>query len=453
MREDEAYKAYQSPIFREQVQAEELVSVCMDILRNARNELYLSMRFLDVSLSSLLFVPESGRTRVGTDGSGLYFGPEALASMYRKNRIYVNRVYLHSVFHCLFCHMWTRKKRAKEYWDLACDIAVEALMDGLLKTSVHLPLSAARREFYGRLSGKVSVMNAESIYHALQKMELSEREYLRLAGEFCTDDHSLWEKEKQPPRPNQNRNRKEDWDDRREKMQVEMEAFSKEATEDERDLLNQLAVENRERYDYREFLRKFSVLKETIQVDPDAFDYVFYHYGMELYGNMPLIEPLETKEIRRIEDFVIVIDTSMSCSGDLVKQFLEETYSVLSQSESFFKKVNIHIIQCDDKVREDVKIEDHEGLRKYMEHMELHGMGGTDFRPAFLHVGRMIRAQKFSKLRGLIYFTDGYGIFPTKMPPYETAFVFMKENYTDVDVPPWAIKVILDKEQLGRQIE
>ena len=83
---------------------------------------------------------------------------------------------------------------------------------------------------------------------------------------------------------------------------------------------------------------------------------------MQLYGNMPLIEPLETKEVRRIEDFVVVIDTSMSCSGELVKKFLEETYGVLAQSESFFKKVNIHILQCDDKVRQDVKIESEEDL-------------------------------------------------------------------------------------------
>ena len=154
-------------------------------------------------------------------------------------------------------------------------------------------------------------------------------------------------------------------------------------------------------------MQKFSVLKETVQIDPDAFDYVFYHYGMQLYGNMPLIEPLETKEVRRIEDFVVVIDTSMSCSGELVKKFLEETYGVLAQSESFFKKVNIHILQCDDKVRQDVKIESEEDLRNYMDHMELHGMGGTDFRPAFLHVDQMIKAGKFSRLRGLLYFTDG----------------------------------------------
>ena len=49
------------------------------------------------------------------------------------------------------------------------------------------------------------------------------------------------------------------------------------------------------------------------------------------------------------------------------------------------------------------------------------GMGGTDFRPAFLHVDQMIKAGKFSRLRGLLYFTDGYGTFPVKMPPYDTA--------------------------------
>ena len=105
-------------------------------------------------------------------------------------------------------------------------------------------------------------------------------------------------------------------------------------------------------------------------------------------------------------------------------------------------------MQCDDKVRQDVKIESEEDLRNYMDHMELHGMGGTDFRPAFLHVDQMIKAGKFSRLRGLLYFTDGYGTFPVKMPPYDTAFVFMRDNYTDADVPPWAMKVILDPESM-----
>lgn len=449
MREDEAYR---SPIFKEQMVSEELVSVCMEILRNARNELYLSMRFLDLSLSSLYFAPELSIDGMGTDGSGLFFQPSQLAALYRKNRIYVNRTYLHSVFHCLFCHIWTRKKRAEEYWNLACDIAVESIIDDLHYPCIHLAVSPVRRELYMRLGSRISVFNAESIYHALQEMGLSEGEYMRLAAEFHRDSHSHWEKEEAPPKTGRPKNNKEDWDDRREKMQVEMETFSQEASEDDGNLRNQLAVENRERYDYKNFLKKFSVLRETLQVDPDAFDYVFYHYGMELYGNMPLIEPLETKELRRIEDFVIVIDTSMSCSGELVKKFLEETYTVLSQSETYFKKVNIHIIQCDDKVRQDVKIENEEQLRKYMEDLTLQGMGGTDFRPAFFYVEQLMRAQRFSALKGLIYFTDGKGIYPVKMPPYDTAFVFMEESYSDVDVPPWAIKIILTPQELGEEV-
>ena len=215
----------------------------------------------------------------------------------------------------------------------------------------------------------------------------------------------------------------------------------------------ELEVENRERYDYRKFLRKFAVLKETVQVDPDSFDYVFYHYGMELYGNMPLIEPLETKELRRVEDFVIVIDTSMSCSGELVQQFLEETYSVLTQSETYFKKVNIHIIQCDDQVREDVTIASAEALKAYMERITLNGCGGTDFRPAFQYVDKLVRKQQFSRLKGLLYFTDGRGIYPVRRPVYDTAFVFMEQDFLDVDVPPWAIKIILSPEDLGRDVE
>ena len=80
--------------------------------------------------------------------------------------------------------------------------------------------------------------------------------------------------------------------------------FAKEHGDEHEDLKRALQVENRERYDYREFLRKFSVFKEEMQVDLDTFDYIFYHYGMSLYGNMPLIEPMETKEVQKIEDFV-----------------------------------------------------------------------------------------------------------------------------------------------------
>ena len=74
--------------------------------------------------------------------------------------------------------------------------------------------------------------------------------------------------------------------------------------------------------------------------------------------------------------------------------------------------------------------------------------GGTDFRPAFSYVDSLIKEHKFKKLKGLLYFTDGYGRYPARRPDYDTAFVFLEENYNDRQVPPWAIKLILTPDDL-----
>ena len=66
-------------------------------------------------------------------------------------------------------------------------------------------------------------------------------------------------------------------------------------------------------------------------------------------------------------------------------------------------------------------------------------------------MNQLLKMGSFQRLRGLLYFTDGYGMFPAKMPPYDTAFIFMKDDYRDVDVPPWAIKLILDTKALERE--
>ncbi|RGZ00086.1 VWA-like domain-containing protein [Clostridium sp. AM58-1XD] len=438
------------PTRHRQLQELNLVNVCTEILYNSRNELYMNMRFLDISLSSLQFTADTGCRGMGTDGFVIYYHPEYLCDLYKKSRILVNRSYLHLVLHCLFCHLDTRGKRAPEYWNLACDIAMESIIDSMYQKCIYIAPNPYRRDIYLRLRKELKVLTAEGVYKVLQKWEMEEPRFNRMAAEFCIDDHKYWYQkdsgQKSQPRKNK-------WDNNREKMQTEMETFANKASDDSGDLIEQVRIENRERYDYKKFLRKFAVLKEEVQVDPDSFDYVFYTYGLELYGNMPLIEPQETREMYRVEDFVIVIDTSMSCSGDLVRRFLEETYSVLAESESYFRKINIHIIQCDDKVQDDHIITSQEDMDEYMENFTIMGHGGTDFRPAFEYVNSLVLQQRFHKLRGLIYFTDGEGIFPVKKPVYETAFVFIKDNYTDLSVPPWAIKLILEPGDLARQEE
>lgn len=425
--------------------AEKLKSLGVSILCAARDELYFSMRFLDVALSSFVYQMDSSVSPFGTDGAVMYFHPQQLGGLLRENRILVNRGYLHMVFHCIFRHMFKRTDDER-YWDLSCDIAAEHLIDGCDKRPVRWSRSLLRRETYRKLETGGRVMNAERIFRELKAWELTEKELSRLEEEFRTDDHRYWENRGPERKKEPELSRK--WQEINEKMETDLETFSKEASEENGSFLGQLRVENRKRQDYREFLRKFSVLREEMGTDPDTFDYGFYSYGLSLYGNMPLIEPLETREVRRIADFVIVIDTSMSCSGTLVRRFLEETYSVLKQNDSYFRRVNVHIIQCDEKVHSDVKITSEKELKKYMDQFELYGEGGTDFRPAFAYVDELLGRGEFDDLKGLIYFTDGYGIYPSRMPPYKTAFVFLEEDYRDADMPAWAIRLVLREDEL-----
>ena len=239
-----------------------------------------------------------------------------------------------------------------------------------------------------------------------------------------------------------------DWKQISERMQVEMEAFSMRQGYTPGGMLQNLKEVNRERYDYSAFLRKFAVLGEVMKVNDDEFDYVYYSYGLQLYKNMPLIEPLEYKEVKRIREFVIAIDTSGSVQGSVVQSFVQKTYNILKSTESFFSKINLHIIQCDAAIREDAKITTQEEFDHYLSTMQIRGLGGTDFRPVFSYVDELQRQHEFTNLKGLIYLTDGYGTFPNQKPPYSTAFVFLDEANNNYAVPSWAIKLVLRKEEL-----
>jgi predicted metal-dependent peptidase len=185
-----------------------------------------------------------------------------------------------------------------------------------------------------------------------------------------------------------------------------------------------------------------------MQLDLDSYDYIYYTYGLKVYGNMPLIESLEYSDIKKVEEFVIVIDTSASCETELVRIFLEETYSILKDNESFFRKINLHIIQCDSKVQDDKIIVCHEDFEQYMSDFEIKGRGGTDFTAAFDYVNGLCEEKKINELKGLIYFTDGCGTYPKNMPLYEVAFVFVSERFDDKGVPPWAVEIILGKDDI-----
>lgn len=417
-------------------------SIGKQILQAARNELYLNLPFLDVALCALAFGEQGDTPTLATDTKMLYYNGAWLASRYERGRNLVCRAYLHVILHCLLRHPAGARERDDELWDLSCDIAVESILDRLdYRCLAPENISVSRTHLYQTLEKHMPVLTAGAIYRQFRRTPLSAYERATYARAFQQDDHSLWRKAEREEQ-------QDSWPRIAERVQTGMQTVMTQSATGGQAITEQLRVETQPVDNYRSFLRRFAVLKEEMGVDPDSFDYGYYAYGLREYGNLPLIEPLETREVKRIYDFVIAIDTSMSTSGDLVRQFLSYTYGILQDAQSFFRHINLYIIQCDDQIRAQQHIENARQLADYMEHFTLIGQSATDFRPVFEQIDAWKRTGKLSNLRGLLYFTDGLGQYPTKRPSYDTAFVMLSGQGYPERVPPWGIRVILDADAL-----
>ena len=566
------------------------------ILNQSRYELSLSMRHLARALDRLPYEMDFNTQRMGTEGERIHFHPEFIFQLFMESPQKLNRLYMHSLLHCLFRHMFKNEDKKEELWNMACDIHVEYVLDSLDVDLLKRPAGEYRENTFQSLEEKIKTLSAERIYQYLEETDLDYEAWERLEREFYKDDHVFWkviDREDAPgeegegdgdgaplPMPedftpndspsqdskpsedtyaqngassngeskeeknqeagnqeagnqepenrgsknqgaenqkSENRgaetqesknqeskssgegkqgegnsgedsqgegaqedslsgnssgkkqeerkkaeNRKptgqeqreereakkkrdelsKEWEDISKRTEQEIEHSSKEKQEEQGSLAWFLRLEQKKYTDFRDFLRRLSVDREEMEVDLDSFDYGYYYYGLEQYGNMPLIEENEYREGRKLQELVIAIDTSHSTKGEMVKGFLEETAGILKQKDAFFQKVKVHILECDDELRKDICLENVEDLEQYSKNFAVKGGYGTDFRPVFRYVSDLQKRGELKNLKGLMYFTDGKGRYPKEAPPYVTAFVFPKgEDIDDDNVPFWAMKL------------
>lgn len=561
------------------------------ILNQSRYELSLSMRHLARALDRLPYEMDFNTQRMGTEGERIHFHPEFIFQLFMESPQKLNRLYMHSLLHCLFRHIFKNEDKKEELWNMACDIHVEYVLDSLDVDLLKRPAGEYRENTFQRLEEKIKTLSAERIYQYLEEADLDYDAWERLEREFYKDDHVFWkvidrkdapgqegegegdgaplplpedfttndnpsgeenegekkdsgdntsaekseDKDKSPRESKssedaspqsgtpsngegkevknqeavnqepENRgsegegntgegnsgedsqgeakqedsqsgnssgkkqeerkkaeNRKptgqgqreereakkkrddlsKEWEDISKRTEQEIEHSSKEKQEEQGSLAWFLRLEQKKYTDFRDFLRRLSVDREEMEVDLDSFDYGYYYYGLEQYGNMPLIEENEYREGRKLQELVIAIDTSHSTKGEMVKGFLEETAGILKQKDAFFQKVKVHILECDDELRKDICLENVEDLEQYSKNFAVKGGYGTDFRPVFRYVSDLQKRGELKNLKGLMYFTDGKGRYPKEAPPYVTAFVFPKgEDIDDDNVPFWAMKL------------
>ena len=425
----------------EQQKVEKIKALAKQVLSLARDNILVSMRFFDVALTGLVW-KEVGRIgQIATDGRILQYDAVRILQEYEKEPQRVTRTLLHVLLHCIFYHGFRYDKVDRECWDLAVDMAVEHTI-----IEMHLPYVTVSTDPEAEAKLRVwkedvGALTAEKIYRYMKLNPVSVREKEEIKRLFYRDSHHLWQQREELVVT------QEQWQKISERIKADLKSFTK-ARSNTESLQENLKEATRDRYDYADILRRFTVMGEHVTVNEEEFDYIYYTYGLEVYGNMPLVEPLEYREAKKVKEFVIALDTSASCRGAVVREFLNKTYSILKGRENFFSKINVHIIQCDNAVQQDTKITCDEDFEVFLKNGRLQGFGGTDFRPVFEYVDKLQAQGEFENLKGLIYFTDGYGIYPERMPEYDVMFAFLEEDEHRAPVPPWSMKVILQAEDL-----
>ena len=527
-----------------------LNSLGLRILNQSKIELSLSMRYLSRALDKLSFQMDFNTRRIGTEGEKIHFHPEFVFQLYVESPQKLYRLYMHSLLHCLFRHMFKTEDKEEELWNLATDIHVEYVLDSMDIPLLYRPAYPFRENYFQKLEKEVKSLSAERIYAYLLEQNLDYTEKERLEQEFVKDDHSFWAKLSEEERPvntddagdtddaenseeaggtddaenpedaggtddaenpedaedagdtespkvenesnsldkpsnpkkegnqaekeksgndgeskepekegqsnkgkksagedaeSRERRRKaldKDWEDIGKRTEEEMKD-EKEGEKSEK-LSWFLHLEHKRYTPFQDFLRKFSVDREELKTDPESFDYGYYYFGLSQYGNMPLIEENEYREKRKIPELVIAIDTSYSTKGEMVKRFLEEALAILADKEAFFTKCRVHIIECDDRIRKDLLVEDAEEMERYRERFEVSGGYGTDFRPVFHYIEDLQKTGELKELKALLYFTDGRGRYPKYAPSYTAAFIFPRgEDIDDENAPFWALKLYI----------
>lgn len=373
----------------------------------------------------------------------------------------------HLLMHLIFRHPLSPENAVRPLWDLACDISAEYLQTEFFPSK---GAKLTQLQIQDLLPENVDPRIAGAVYRAL--MDLFDDELEPLYVRYRRDDHRYWYV---PPRvffeavkpreageeaqegrggegtDGRDSNRYREW------LEETIDALW--PSEDElpggaqrtgRYGLNPGSREERMllreegRYDFSRYLRRFSTTREERRLDLGSFDYIPYCYGLERYGNMPFVEPLEYAESRKVEELVIAIDTSGSCTRPMVERFFAEIERMLMRHEYFFSRMNVHIVQCDAMVQSHVAIHSIEEWHAYTKSLVIKGRSGTDFTPVFDLVDELIRNGTFKRLKGLIYFTDGDGVYPRKQSAYETAFVFMNRRTLDFKLPEWIIPLCLE---------
>lgn len=429
------------------------------ILELCRRQLAQSIPALMLPLYLLREQPWPVPGPLATDGVHLFYCPEQVTADFRADRSALGHQMLHILLHCLLGHLPQRQGRTQPaLFDALVDIRVGQLAAHLLKLD---------REWYD--SDFDTATPLPELYRKVLQNHRLCRSVFRQGERYAVDNHTFWDpavaaakaglcakgqaseegstsgsspagagsaesSEEQSPIP--------DWQGIAQDLLGQSGWGSLPA-----ELEQALQPDRESTISYREFLRRFALSQERLLTDPDGLDSRWYCLGLELYGDIPLIEPPELSEPPLADNLVVAIDTSGSCAGEVMRQFLRETLQLLRDLTAGSCRCQVLMLQCDCSIQQELMLESADQVDSLLDSFPPQGFGGTDFRPVFLRVEELRQAGVLARVQGLLYISDGWGDFPDAPPDYPVSFLIPRDPMSPGFhpwVPSWVTTLYLD---------
>jgi predicted metal-dependent peptidase len=426
----------------------EKIKLAKDILMHCRLKVQDKLPFFTMAIYYLTLEADEDIETMATDGYYLYYNPTYVIKQYKddKNILYI--CIIHILLHCLLRHFAKKQYTYYELFDVSMDVVVYLMLVelGFITKKAKKDVLTSIPELDEFLRVK-KINDSTSIYNAALVDDMLSKALLSNASLFQLDIHDYWTK---PKKINGNNRFSGSLSKTWNKMYLEISSILRLGNEIGYDTGNftQMFISedcSESQISYEEHLRRLASFDEVLRIDVDNLDVMWYTTGLEMYDDMPIIEFNELKEDYVINEFILAIDTSGSCSGEIMENFLSQTIKIFKDMELKNRRIKAKIIQCDAKIVDERDISCSEDIELYTSNFQAFGFGGTDFNPVFDRIKELQDKGSFLNLKGLIYLSDGEGSFPEEKPPYETIFVLPNNSWTNEYIPEWVTVVKLNE--------
>tara|TARA_B100000683_G_scaffold220995_1_gene218088 strand:+ start:687 stop:2009 length:1323 start_codon:yes stop_codon:yes gene_type:complete len=389
------------------VEDETAKSEALEAWTNDRSDMLINSPFIGALSMYLELIPvvDHRCMTASTDGRRIFFNPYFLQSLESEEERMT--ILAHEIWHCGMSHFSRQHGRIEDHemWNHAIDHEVNSLLED---DGFKIPKNAV---LYHAHKGK----SAEQVFELIKSGEIEMR------GQ-CLDDHSLTNPTMGDDKPgndgtdgwstidvdgegNITAKYDSDFQPRRsddvwKEWKAKMMAAAQQCQERGHDLGNYKGILDEifaSKLPWQEILRQFltPMFDSTRKWLPPNRRHV--------HKKMYLPSLRKEKQLK----IVIAIDTSGSTTGDIVKTFVSEVFSIVNS----FGGYELRLVQCDYSIQGDVIYDEANPFDP--EKFELLGGGGTDFHPVFNLI-----ADDDEVPEVLLFLTDGYGDAPKNEPPY-----------------------------------